>query len=108
MTRRVLLAEKKAVAVDRIGSRCFGVFPRESLPKRINPDVDEPFLGISRFIIIINYYYYNITTLTLYSNHYILKLALFRLSSMFLPLYALWICNTNTTFKGPVHNFPRW
>lgn len=52
MTRRVLLAEKKAVAVDRIGSRCFGVFPRESLPKRINADVDEPFLGISRFIII--------------------------------------------------------
>lgn len=52
MTRRVLLAGIKAaaVAVDRIGSRCFGVFPRESSPKRINADVDEPFLGISRFI----------------------------------------------------------
>lgn len=53
MTRRVLLAGKKAaaVAVDRIGSRCFGVFPRESLPKRTNADVDEPFLGTLRFII---------------------------------------------------------
>lgn len=38
-----MCAAAVAVAVDRIGSRCFGVFPRESSPTRMNADVKRAF-----------------------------------------------------------------